>query len=178
MDNELNTRKTPRAYWHEYAGGMYFVTVVTHNREHYFGKICDNKMCLSEIGLFLETQIKNISIHHRYAKLVNHVVMPNHLHAIIYIEENDLPHQLRTLETVNGEDHSMDKSRRSKGWLSVIVGSLKSAVSAYAHGIDPSFKWQRRYHDHIIKDEGEMCNIMNYIDNNVVNWGDDMFNEL
>lgn len=31
-----------RAPWHGYNGGVYFVTICTQNREHYFGEItCD-----------------------------------------------------------------------------------------------------------------------------------------
>ena len=39
-----------RATWHEYNGGMYFVTVCTQNKEHYFGEIQDGVMHLTEIG--------------------------------------------------------------------------------------------------------------------------------
>ena len=36
---------------YDYASnGAYFVTIVTKNREHFFGEIVDNKMQLSEIG--------------------------------------------------------------------------------------------------------------------------------
>ncbi len=28
-----------RAYWHDYNGGIYFITICTKNREHYFGEI-------------------------------------------------------------------------------------------------------------------------------------------
>ena len=36
-------RKYPRADFHDYNGGMYFVTVCTHDKCHYFGKIDDGK---------------------------------------------------------------------------------------------------------------------------------------
>ena len=34
-----HTKQIARACWHDYRGGVYFVTICTKNREHYFGKI-------------------------------------------------------------------------------------------------------------------------------------------
>ena len=84
---ELPKRKSPRADWYDYAGGMYFVTVVTRNRNKYFGEINNGVMSLNSLGAFLDTELQNIQQHYHYARLINHVVMPNHFHAIIYIEE-------------------------------------------------------------------------------------------
>lgn len=41
MDKFQNTYRIPsaRADWHGYGGGVYFVTICTQNREHYFGEI-------------------------------------------------------------------------------------------------------------------------------------------
>ena len=37
--------------------GAYFITVVTHNREHLFGEIDKNEMRFSSIGKFLDDMI-------------------------------------------------------------------------------------------------------------------------
>ena len=34
--------------------GAYFITIVTKNREHFFGEIVDNKMVLNELGKIAE----------------------------------------------------------------------------------------------------------------------------
>ena len=41
MDKYQNKYRVPsaRANWHDYNGGVYFVTICTKNREHYFGEI-------------------------------------------------------------------------------------------------------------------------------------------
>lgn len=36
-------RKSPRATWHKYNGGEYFITICTKNRIHYFGEIVDGE---------------------------------------------------------------------------------------------------------------------------------------
>ena len=71
--------------------GIYFVTICTAQREHYFGEIENHRMVLSEIGKIAETewtrtpQIRpdmNIA-------LDAYCVMPNHFHGIIIIGENE-----------------------------------------------------------------------------------------
>ena len=36
-----------RAWWHDYDGGAYFITICTENREHFFGEIEGGVMVLS-----------------------------------------------------------------------------------------------------------------------------------
>ena len=78
-------RKYPRAKWHDYNMGTYFVTVCTHNRAHYFGEICDGKITHTEIGAYLCRAIEEIGLHYPEATVDRYVVMPNHFHAIITI---------------------------------------------------------------------------------------------
>lgn len=78
-------RKYPRAKWHDYNMGTYFVTVCTHNRVHYFGEIKEGKITHTEIGAYLCRAIEEISLHYPEATVDRYVVMPNHFHAIITI---------------------------------------------------------------------------------------------
>ena len=74
-----------RAWWHDYDGGAYFITICTENREHYFGEIEDGKMVLSEIGEYTSQCIEQITQHNPYAEIPMYVIMPNHLHLIVFI---------------------------------------------------------------------------------------------
>ncbi len=65
-----------------------------------------------------------------------------------------------------------------QGWLSVIVGGLKSAVSRFAHQNNIPFKWQTRFHDHIIRNWNEIKYISQYIENNVIKWEFDKFHTI
>ncbi len=51
-------RKYPRAKWHDYNYGSYFVTVMSKYRHSYFGGIEDGEMRHSEIGEFLSRAIE------------------------------------------------------------------------------------------------------------------------
>ena len=79
-----------RAWWHQYNGGTYFVTICTKDREHFFGEIKDGTMTLSEIGDYLKQQIlstpqvrpdMNIEI-------PIFTIMPNHVHLLVVIGDN------------------------------------------------------------------------------------------
>ena len=60
-----------------------------------------------------------------------------------------------------------------KGWLSVVVGGLKSSISKFAHENAIPFAWQPRFHDRIIRDTDEMNRIAEYIEQNVAKWAYD-----
>lgn len=76
-------RKYPRAKWHDYNMGTYFVTVCTHERIHYFGEISNGEITHTPIGAYLCRAIEEIGLHYPEATVDHYVVMPNHFHAII-----------------------------------------------------------------------------------------------
>ena len=76
-------RKSPRANWLEYNEGLYFITICTHRRVHYFGEIIDAEMHFSPIGKYLCEELSRVSIHHPHINILQFVVMPNHFHAIV-----------------------------------------------------------------------------------------------
>ena len=171
-----------RAKWHDYNGGMYFVTVCTQNREHYFGEIQNGVMRLSEIGKYANEQFQNVKNHYPYAEIPLWVLMPNHLHAIIVINRKLIPYDRRSVETGRapslqgkGRTISLREIEQTKGWLSVVVGGLKSSITKFARHHNLSFAWQPRFHDHIIRGNEDMNKIADYIENNVARWEYDRF---
>ena len=176
-------KQSARAMWHDYDGGLYFVTICTKERVHYFGEISENEMHLTEVGQYVVEQIRNVQVHYNYAKIPLWVVMPNHLHAIVIIDGDNIPYKRRVVKTLDG---SMVESRRAttlqqrgianmQGWLSVVVGGIKSAVTKFANERGIPFVWQTRFHDHIVRDICEMNQIADYIENNVQKWEMDKF---
>ena len=176
-------KQSARAMWHDYDGGLYFVTICTKERVHYFGEISENEMHLTEVGQYVVEQIRNVQVHYNYAKIPLWVVMPNHLHAIVIIDGDNIPYKRRVVRTLDG---SMVESRRAttlqqrgianmQGWLSVVVGGIKSAVTKFANERGIPFVWQTRFHDHIVRDICEMNQIADYIENNVQKWEMDKF---
>ena len=83
--NDLPYRRYPRANFHDYNGGTYFVTVCTRDKRHYLGEIYNGDMHLSVLGKCLENNLRDVSSHFTDITVPMFVVMPNHFHAIISI---------------------------------------------------------------------------------------------
>lgn len=118
-------------------------------------------MHLSTIGEYCQQQLGELSEHYNYVEVPTFVVMPNHIHAIMVINDSQRTHEpcVPTMRTA----------------LSVVIGGFKRAVTLYARRNDIDFGWQQRYHDHIIRNSKDGNNISDYIENNVVRWSADCF---
>jgi putative transposase len=92
-----------RAEWWNYAwSGAYFITICTKNRRHFFGEIKNGKMNLSPAGIIADVLWYQIPFHAKNVELGAFVVMPNHLHGILILNDppdTDLNTVERTVET-------------------------------------------------------------------------------
>jgi REP element-mobilizing transposase RayT len=86
MPYNLPQRKSPRATWHDYNGGRYFVTFCTKNHDLYFGDVVDGRMELSEIGNYALKCIGKIPEINDNVAVPEYVVMPNHVHMIVIVD--------------------------------------------------------------------------------------------
>ncbi len=161
----------------DYAGnGLYFITICTKNREHFFGECTDGKMKLSTAGAIVQGFWFDIPNHFANVTLGEFVVMPNHIHGIL-----DLQKPQETSDTLNNapaDEHTLIRKISPKaGSLPVVIGAFKSVCSKHIHKVLPTldFAWQERYWDNIIRDEKEFSNISAYIINNPSNWDKDKF---
>ena len=165
--------ESARASWHDYDGGSYFITICTKNREHFFGEIENGGMVLSDIGKYVTEQFGNVSMHYPYAEIPLFTIMPNHVHIIVVIDGNKTEYDRRMVETWRAA--SLQDIAKLQGWLSVVIGGLKSSITRFANEKQIDFAWQPRFHDHIVRDTSELNRIADYIENNVANWKDDEF---
>jgi putative transposase len=180
-------RKRNRALWHDYSKpGIYFITICTKDREHYFGKISDKKMELSEIGKIAQQCWEKIPALCSQIELDNYVVMPNHLHGIIIIKNGSRNRHNRgdgkecAENKGTGGASSLQEMERRLQRLPVVMGSYKSIVTKMAHknqkDSDLFFRWQKSYYDHIIRNKKSLNFIRRYILNNPANWEEDLEN--
>ena len=200
--------QSARANWHNYNDGTYFVTICTHGRVHYFGKIGDIRfddrachhqrnfvetfhetslkqkrqqqptMILSSIGLYADEQLRNVHTHYTYAEIPLWVVMPDHVHAIVMIDHNKIPHEKRnSVGTFHDQrrqqqlGNPIQIATQMQTWLSVVIRQFKQSVTRFANKQHIPFAWQTRFHDHIIRNTNELNRIAAYIENNVIRWG-------
>jgi REP element-mobilizing transposase RayT len=194
--------------WHDYDGGAYFITVCTRNCEHFFGEIENGVMKLSEIGKYTTEKLQKVNIHHPYAEIPLFVVMPNHWHAIVFIDGSKTPYVRRDMNKGDVEcgmecrdvacrvsttatpiptltptstpmikNKQMQNIANKQGWLSVVIGGIKSAITKFAHDNGIDFAWQTRFNDRIIRNQSKINRIADYIKNNPTKWDTDRFNE-
>ncbi len=160
----------------------YFVTICCHQHKCWFGSIQNKNMYFSAIGEVAHRFWNEIPEHFDKVILDEFVVMPNHVHGILILTDEGgawtFMGQNHTHWFSNAADTfpSMSEIAPKPGSLSTIIRSYKSAVTHWAHQNNIfAFRWQGRFHDHIIRNEGEYNRIRYYIKHNVELWEDDRY---
>lgn len=83
---EYPQRKHARYRWHDYNGGLYFITICVKDKKHLFGRIENHQITFTEIGEIAACHVQEIPLHWNGVKVISSVVMPNHVHLIIHID--------------------------------------------------------------------------------------------
>ena len=110
--NKYRIPSTRLQTWDYSKNGAYFITICTQNREHFFGNIQNGMMQLSEIGKLAEQYWLEIPKHFPFIELGNFVVMPNHFHGILII--NNFPNSVETrfIASNNGNENNENNETR------------------------------------------------------------------
>lgn len=155
--------------------GVYFITICTEKREHYFGECSNGNMQLNAVGSIAHCCWNEIPDHFPNTAVDEFVVMPNHLHGILIIREKIVTNYpvVRINENPKNE-YYQNLSAPAKS-VSTIIRAFKSAVTSKSKIIDPKFKWQSRFYDAIIRSQSEYWRVISYINQNPVNWKEDRF---
>ena len=153
--------------WDYGSPGLYFITICTKDRQHYFGRIEGHKMILNELGLITNAEWeKTLQIRpDMNLELGEFITMPNHFHAILMIGENEYNKNI-TYQRDAMPGVSTNKFGPQTKNLSSIIRGFKSSVTTSAKKLNIEFGWQERFHDHIIRNHEEYVQISNYIINN------------
>jgi putative transposase len=159
--------------------------MVTHKRKCSFGKIINTANILYDLGHIANECWQDIPFHFTNVEAESWVIMPNHVHGIITILEDELlPGSRGTISGLRQQDRAptIDLSTSSKeifgkpapGSLATIIRTYMAAVSRLAkRSLGMTNIWQRNYYEHIIRNEHELNEISNYISNNPQTWADD-----
>ncbi len=159
-------RKLPRLQEYDYSTpGAYFVTICSHNKNCIFGTIVpghnigEAHMQLSPVGKIARQCLLDIESHYDNIKIDNWVIMPNHIHMLIRIEE-----RINPFPTIKFD-------------ISNVIGKYKAAVTrcvgnAFMHS---GKIWQSSFYDHIIRNDEDYKSIWTYISGNPSKWMDDYF---
>jgi len=131
-----------------------------------FGEIRGNDLKLTEQGLIVEKIWKEIPEHFTNITLDEFIVMPNHVHGILLLEETPdcrgTACRALTVELFG---------KPVKGSIPTIIRSFKSTSSNWINKLDKrkGFSiWQRNYYEHIIRNQHSLSRIRRYIQKNPI----------
>jgi putative transposase len=167
-DTPQQHRKSIRLANHNYhQPGSYFITICSHNRAAIFSTIRDNVSHLSIYGEVINNCWHVIPKHFPTIRSDSFVIMPNHIHGIIHIDDWDknkpvIPESVSSLKPSS---------------LSSIVASFKSASTKFIRKRINNTSvevWQRNYYDRVIRNEKELLEVCQYIEANPFKWSEDL----
>jgi putative transposase len=148
--------------WDYSSAGAYFITICTYERMNLFEN--------GEFREIAENAWRTIpnQPHAQHVLLDDWVVMPNHVHGIIILEEsNDLSNSDQPEKGV------------MPGSVPSIVGNYKSLVTRRINNVRRtrgSKVWQRNYYERIVRNARELNAIREYIRANPMRWAKDRDN--
>jgi Transposase and inactivated derivatives len=153
---ERATRKNARLKDYDYSrNGAYFITVCVKDGCEW---LWENEPVgariarpLTSAGKIIETSINEISVRYPMIEVLKYVIMPNHLHMILLINNDGRAMRAPTVSTVINQ---------IKGYVTKQLGYSV---------------WQKLFYDHIIRNEADYLRIWKYIDENPLKWEDDKY---
>lgn len=178
---EIHHRRSIRLKGYDYTlGGAYFITIVTHEREYLFGEITNGEMTQNKFGLVAQQMWDKLPTRFRNVELGAFVVMPNHIHGIIFL---DGTRRGIAEGAADSDDQSSPYAPTDRQFGKMIPGSIPAIVRAYKssvayrinlmRGLRNAPVWQRNYYEHIIRNADDAERIEHYIMTNPSNWATD-----
>ena len=153
---QLHQRRSIRLHDFDYSqAGAYFVTCVAHGRECLFGQVTNEEVILNRFGQIVKNAWFELPKHYRHVELDALCIMPNHIHAIIVLNEKDVVKRQPLSEVVRA--FKSFSARKINEWRKLPGTAV----------------WQRNYYEHIIRNNEDYLAICGYIQNNPLNWEKD-----
>lgn len=183
---ELHHRHSTRLKDYDYSlAGAYFITICTWQRACLFGDVVDGKMMLNDIGSIVLDEWERTKEVRKNVIMDEFVIMPNHIHGIIFniddVESSGRPTLVTTtaMQNDNNKDGSNRPNHRvapvgpAKSSIGAIMAQFKSIVTKRRCSLQNNTGcsvWQRNYYERIIRSEDELLRAQEYIVNNPMKW--------
>ena len=196
---KIHNRHSLRLKGYDYAqNGLYFITICCQDRVHWFGNVVNGEMKLNENGKIAQQCWLEIPEHFPDVTLHEFIIMPNHIHGIVEIVGANKYSPQNIMENISpeiganvfpdktGANVFPDKTGAnvysplrspSKTIGSVVRGFKIGVMKRIRSTSDVKTIWQRNYYEHIIQNEHSFDRISEYIINNPLNWGKDLFHQ-
>jgi putative transposase len=164
---QIHHRRSTRLDGYDYSrAGVYFITICTKGMTCLFGDISNGEMALNETGKVAYNEWVKTPDLRPNVLLDVFVIMPNHMHGIILIDETVL----------SKPETAVAGFRSPSNNVGAIVRGYKSAVTRQINLLNNDVSiWQRNYYEHIIRSERSYQHISGYIVDNPANRNADKF---
>jgi putative transposase len=193
-DPNVHHRRSIRLPGYDYSRpGAYFVTICTRDRVCWLGDIVDETVALTDAGRIVHEECTRLPERFPTVHPDTWIVMPNHLHAIILLGAHSAespgadairslgqpdatqPRPSQWLGAPGCPDRALTSAaNRSTAQLPVLgeVVRVLKAVSARRIRTETSgeFAWQPNFYEHIVRGEGELSMIREYVTTNPLRW--------
>jgi putative transposase len=167
IPNQKPNRRSIRLQGYDYASaGAYFITICTEKRKCLLGDIVNGQMVLNDLGRVVSRAWEWLGKQYDYVETVELVVMPNHLHGVIIIND----------ESTGGSRTAPTEQAASRKPIGGLVGAFKTVSTKGVNSLrgTPGVPvWQRNYYEHIIRNDDDMTSIRQYIQDNPAGWEKD-----
>ncbi len=185
---EKHHRQSIRLKGYNYATpGAYFVTTCVNYRKCLLGSIKGEEMILNDAGKMVSDAWQELGECYCDVAIDIFRIMPNHMHGIVLLNVGAGP---LVLSEVEGCAWPKEQTEPRKGQpqgvaptlsLPDVVHRFKTLTTTkYIKGVKenrwPCFDkklWQRNYYEHVIRNEKELEETREYIQNNPMKWADD-----
>jgi REP element-mobilizing transposase RayT len=179
-DPEIHNRRSIRLKGYDYANlGAYFVTICARDKACLFGEIIESQIQLNKAGKLVYNWWIELINKFKNIELDMFIIMPNHIHGIIYIVGADLcvcPDGRQ--DCPDRKNKPIKKGAHSGAPLHRIVQWFKTmTTNEYLRNIHEKGwdqlngkVWQRNYYERVIRNEEELNQIKKYILNNPIQW--------
>jgi REP element-mobilizing transposase RayT len=127
--------------------GVYFITICTAYRDPLLAEVIGDRLQRTMAGEIVARAWQRILARYPHARLLESVVMPDHVHALLELEQEATPQK------------SMCR----------LIGAVKTHSAARINrrrGTPGSPVWQRGFYDRIIKSPKLLARVREYIRNN------------
>ena len=162
FDPNIHHRRSIRLPHFNYASaGVYFVTICVQDRMPLLGTIAEETMRQNDAGVMAQTAWEELADHYPGVGVDAFAVMPNHVHGLITLsDDNTLGVALTLSEVV----------QRWKSWTTTLY---RRGVNEQNWQPFPARLWQKNYYERIVRDEKECQTYRDYIQKNPSKWCDD-----
>ena len=147
--------------------GVYFITICTQNRRSILSRVVGTGVLdcpqieLTQYGEIADKYIKQLNDFYEHLSVEKYVIMPNHIHLLLWLKENKN-------KTDNGQSRTPVPTNIERA--NTTCSQFVSTFKRFCNKKSGENIWQSRFNDHIIRNRNDYEEHVKYIRDNPIRW--------